>query len=374
MAWNLSRIPTTLPRIISLSILAKSLPQFYSKLEVDVIDDFTSQLMQQKMGKWDHQKRKNEALVENVSRSGEKQFDEVKIGELGTDQLGILFQNAIDADNGESVIDLIKFCVDRNETPPLAVLMNVLSFCSQNGNKDAIQQIHQLCENRHPDLLVAHSNFRHFVAEAVWVRGDVSKAVEIFEGVYRENAFLRRRIRLILKYLMTDLVSSGSEAALGNTMHFAERLFRDFNDLSPLTYVWQTCFLSEWFTDQCVALELLEKHNGLFKAVINRIPYVVFVSLKCHRTEVVYRLLEILLKYKMKQQYSSVVASLLNYQFRRGDLIRCSEIIRWAVDNDVPLPKNHHIKMINLLLNRKMNTPLAPQEKEDHKPRYDLKF
>jgi hypothetical protein len=96
MAWNLSRIPTTLPRIISLSILAKSLPQFYSKLEVDVIDDFTSQLMQQKMGKWDHQKRKNEALVENVSRSGEKQFDEVKIGELGTDQLGILFQNAID--------------------------------------------------------------------------------------------------------------------------------------------------------------------------------------------------------------------------------------------------------------------------------------
>ncbi|RZC38690.1 uncharacterized protein BDFB_006587 [Asbolus verrucosus] len=374
MAWNLSRLCGRVPRTVSISKLTKVLAQFYSKFEVDVMDDFTSQLMQRKIDKWDLQKRKNDALIENV-KVEEKEAQEVKIEGLGNEQLAFLLQDAMDNDDRELVVNLINLCVEHNRAPPFNILVNILSMCSQNGDKDSVYRIQKLCKDHYAGASKQNSDFQHFVAEAIWVKGDVSKALEIFEGIYRDNAYLRRRIRLMLKYLIADLVSNRSEAALWNIIKFSQRILADFQDFFPLTCVWQACFLSEWFTDQCTALELLEKNNGLCKYVVNRIPYVVFVSLKSHRTEVVYRLLEILLKYKMKQQYSSVVGSLLDYQFRYGDFQSCAEIIRWTIENDVALPSNQNIKMINLLLNEKMKTPLAPlQPKRDDKPKYNLKF
>ncbi|XP_044265354.1 uncharacterized protein LOC123011785 [Tribolium madens] len=364
MAFYLSRFYMNTPRFLSLHILTRVLPQFYSKFEVDVIDDFTTQLMQRKIDKWELKKRQNQALLENISKSDDKHLKEMSVENMGSDQLVFLFQNAIDNNDAEAVINLIKLCIQHKKSPTINIVVNVLSICGENGDKETISQIEELCKVHYPTALEENSNFRHYLAKAIWVKGDISKALEIFENVYRENPFLRRKIRLMLKYLITDLITNGSEAALANTIAFSERILRDFEDLSPLTYVWQACFLSEWFSDQSIALELLEKHNDLCKSVINRIPYVVFVSLKCHRTEVVYRLLEILLKFKMKQQYSNVLESLLEYQFRYGDWSQCSEIIRWAVDNGVTLPKKHHIKLINSMLNKKMKTPLAPLEQE----------
>lgn len=60
---------------------------------------------------------------------------------------------------------------------------------------------------------------------------------------------------------------------------------------------------------------------------------------------------------------------------RRGDLGRCAEIVRWAANNGVPLPKRHNIQMINLVVSQKMNTPLAlVKEETEEKPKYDFKF
>lgn len=302
------------PRLISLLTLSRVLPQFYSKFEVDVMDDFTSQLMQNKIGKWALQKKKNDALLDQIQKNGDKHVEEISVENMGIDQLNLLFQNSIENNDTESVINLVKLCIKHNKSPAVSTLIGVLSICGESGDKETIFQIQELCKTHNPIALKQNSHFRHFLAKAIWVKGDVCKALEIFESVYRKNPFLRRRIRLMLKYLISDLVINGSEAALGNTIKFSERILRDFQDFNPLTCVWQACFLSEWFTDQCVALELLEKHNGLCESVICRIPYVVFVSLKCHRTEVVYRLLEILLKFQMKQQYSDVLVSLLEYE------------------------------------------------------------
>ncbi|EFA05972.1 uncharacterized protein LOC664501 [Tribolium castaneum] len=373
MALYLSRFYVSSSRFISLLTLTRVLPQFYSKFEADVIDDFTTQLMQSKISKWESKKRQNQALLENIPKSDDTHLGEISVENMGSDQLGFLFQNAIDSNDTKAVKNLINLCIQHNKSPTVNTIVNVLSICGASGDKETISQIQELCKTHHPTALEDNSNFRHYLAKAIWTKGDISKALEMFENVYRENPFLRRSIRLMLKYLISDLITNGSEAALANTIAFSERIHRDFQDVSPLTCVWQACFLSEWFTDQSVALELLEKHNGLCKSVINRIPYVVFVSLKCHRTEVVYRLLEILLKFKMKQQYSNVLESLLEYQFRYGDWNQCSEIIRWAVDNDVALPKTHHIKLINSKLNKKMKTPFAQLEQESgEKPKWKL--
>ena len=322
MARYLARISANTPRVISVLALCRPSPHFSSKFEVDIMDEFTSQLMQRKIGKWDQKKRKYDAFLETPTPKLEDKQTNTVTEKVRPDNLGLMFQNLLDNEDTEGVVQLIKSCVKHNAAPPATAVINIASVCAHSGERDTLVQLQELCQRHHPQLLKENSQFRDFLAQAVWVRGDVSKALEMFEDVYRENAYLRRRIRLMLKYLIADLVTNGSEAALGNMISFSERIVKDFQDFFPLACVWQGCFLSEWFTDQRVALELLEKHNGLCKSVINRIPYVVFISLKCHRTEVVYRLLEILLKYRMKPQYSSVLGSLLDYQCKIYEVIR----------------------------------------------------
>lgn len=300
---------------ISLKILTitRIFPRLLStRYEIDTMDTFTSQLIERQIKKWDLRRQQSEGTLCNTAATN--CITNLKIEEITKYQLDDMFQTAIDEENAKSLIHLTTFCVKTNKLPPFSIVNNAVSICSKFGEKDVIHALEKLCYIHYPDFLKENSNFQHFLAEAVWVRGDTTKAIDLFEKIYRKNPYLRRKIRAMLKNLITDLVKNRSEAALWNVINFSERILNDFHDFVPLTCVWQACFLSEWFTDQCIALELVERNNGLCTAVINRIPYVVFISLKCHRTEAVYRLLEVLLKYKMDVQCGNVLSSLLSYQ------------------------------------------------------------
>lgn len=298
---------------VKLLTIARILPRLLStRCEIDTLDTFTSQLIEKQIKKWDLRRQQSEGTFSNTTASN--CIKNINIEELAKYQLDDLFQTAIDEENAKTLLVLTKFCVKNNKLPPFSIVNNAVSICSKFGEKDVIYDLETLCYSHYPDFLKENSNFQHFLAEAVWVRGDTTKAIDLFENIYRSNPYLRRKIRAMLKYLITDLVKNRSEAALWNIINFSERILSDFKDIVPLTCVWEACFLSEWFTDQCIALELVERNNGLCTAVINRIPYVVFISLKCHRTEAVYRLLEILLKYKMEVPCRNVLSSLLRYQ------------------------------------------------------------
>lgn len=140
------------------------------------------------------------------------------------------------------------------------------------------------------------------------------KSISIFEEVYHDNPFLRRKIRLILRYLILEAVSNRSEAVLVNLITFTERLAKAYKDYYVMACLWQACFLSEWFSDQQVAFDLLEKNYVLCKTIQAHIPHVVNISLKHHKTEPVYRLLEVLLKHEMKLQSSIVLVVLFDYR------------------------------------------------------------
>lgn len=68
-----------------------------------------------------------------------------------------------------------------------------------------------------------------------------------------------------------------------------------------------------YILDQQLALDLLDKHENLCNAIRNKLPFVVRISLRHHRTEVVYRLTEVLLKFKIESEIGPVLLALLNY-------------------------------------------------------------
>lgn len=280
----------------------------------DTLEEFTSQLTQKKANKWNTQKIIQKPMNDYLPNNVEKNNSYSELNNYTIEEINLLFLDCIQIGDNSELMNLTKQCIQYKKCPSLSNLTHVLSLCAQNGDKETIVQLDELCEEFHPDIAKANSYFKHYLAEAVWVKGNISDSLKIFKEVYSENAFLRRRIRLVFKYLVQDIISTRSEAALINIVKFAKELLQNYKDFFPLACVWQSCFLSEWFTDQCLALQLLETNDGLFKAVVNRIPYVVTISLNSHRTDVVYRLLELLLKYEMKMQYSGVLSALLDYQ------------------------------------------------------------
>ncbi|KAG5890706.1 hypothetical protein JTB14_016536 [Gonioctena quinquepunctata] len=312
------------------------------------MDEFTSRLMQRKVDKWSSQKP-HQKITEKCAEPRFHEGISEDIPYLSEDKLNDLFQYAVDVNDNERVIKLMKQ--------------------SQNGDKDMINTIRKLCDELCPEVLETNSNFQHYIAEAVWVKGNTNESLRIFQNVYKNNAYLRRRIRLMLKFLIENVVLNRSEAALVSVIKFSEELKKEYIDFFPLTCVWQACFLSEWFTDQCIAFDLMNKHDGLCFAVISRIPFVVAISLRGHRTEVVYRLLEVLLHFKLKVQYEGVLLALLDYQIRQGDIRSCLEIVQWSLENNVQLPPVHHEKFLNLLLysdedsslRKKLTTPNVPK-------------
>lgn len=160
----------------------------------DAIDDFTSNLMQKKSAKWEKRKTILQSKLSfMITIEPNARLDSIQNLEIR--DVNELFQQAIDCDDYSAIINLTKQCTEYNKIPSLTILLSALSICSRFGHKDTIVRISQLCEQIHPELLEENGNFDNYIAEAIWVKGDIKNSLKIFERVYKENAYIRRRIR-----------------------------------------------------------------------------------------------------------------------------------------------------------------------------------
>nr|XP_023012217.1 uncharacterized protein LOC111502376 [Leptinotarsa decemlineata] len=333
-----------------ISKVQKNEPNKALTAEFNSIDDFTTQLIQSKVNKWTAQNPIQPAAKKVFIGQSACENELEDIASLNKEELNQLFQNTADSFDNEKLLRLMKQCIKLKRCPSLHHIFYTLSVSSKIGDKSTIEDIRQLCEYICPEVLRTNANFQHYVAEAVWIKGNINESLRIFRNIYSNTTHLRRNIREMLKFLILNTVSRRSEVALVSIIKFSEDLKNEYADFFPLTYVWQTCFLSEWFSDQCIAFDLLTKHDGLCGAVTSRIPYVVAVSLKNHNTELVHRLFEVLLHFDMKSQYEGVLLALLDYQIRQGNTQRCLEIVQWSLQNDVQLPPVYHKNFVSLLL------------------------
>ncbi|XP_060516529.1 uncharacterized protein LOC132696016 isoform X2 [Cylas formicarius] len=288
--------------------------------------------------------------------------------DLHSDELDRLFEKAINIGDHRNIIKLSTECIKYNKCPSLPILIQVLSICSENGDKQTITEIVGLCEKNQPEILDDNSYFQHYLAEAIWIKGNIIKSLRLFEQVYKENQFLRRRIRLMLQSLIADSILNHSEAALLNIKIFCEKLAKEYNDYHPLSCIWQSCMLSEWYTDQCLALDLLMENCGLRKALSNRINFAVNSLLNTHSTDIVYRLIEILLKCDMRSEAAGVLLAMFDYWIRNCNMTRCNEIVKWTIEQDIELPAAQQDKFVRLLLGEKIEVTKNKKRTYDKTP------
>lgn len=301
-------------KIINKYLLSSDVNQALT-LDEGAVDEFTTQLMHKKWNKWETKriKRKSNSSQEFQYKT---QVNETKINIhlLDVSELDILIKDTLESNNVTYLQDIIVECLALKRLPTLIILLKVFAFYSQCGDKETLLKLIELYNKTHPITSKENSEFMHYIAEAVWVKGNVTEALLIFEDIYRSNLYLRRRIKLMLRHLIADSISKQSEVVLVLIINFSKRLAKDYKDYYFLANIWQMCFLSEWFTDQCIALDLLKENEGLCKILLNQIPVVVAVALRNHKTEIVHKLLEVLLNYKHLYQSGQILESLFDYR------------------------------------------------------------
>lgn len=91
----------------------------------------------------------------------------------------------------------------------------------------------------------------------------------MFADVYKHYPTLRRKVRNMTKFLFGECISNRSEASLVLITNFSKKFARVYGDYYFLSFLWQFCFLSEWFCDQKMASEFLEQYQELRTVIMD---------------------------------------------------------------------------------------------------------
>lgn len=147
-------------------------------------------------------------------------------------------------------------------------------------------------------------------------RGENTKALNFCDIIYKNHPETRREVRGYLSHILIDIVENHSEAALMQGKELVERLSIDYKDFRPISSLWHACFLSEWFSDQQVASQLLIhviKHKSIV-TIERRLLAATYTALAQHRPQLIHSLLQDLISCNMPKHISPVLRALFDYK------------------------------------------------------------
>lgn len=246
---------------------------------VDILDDFTVQLVKEKALKWSAKKytyKDKEDMqiaaytnpwkinfrtkLKNLSECNKLKID---TSNLSIQQIDSMILSALDSDAFYDVEYLISQCLQNEQCPSVEIISEVFSVYSFKGNLKMVKSLQTFYQTFKPELSLANSDFNHYLAKAYWMKGNVKKGFEIFMDVYDKNAMIRWHVKNMMKYLIRETVSSQSEASVVILKEYSMKFGDTRNDWCLMSYFWESCWLSEWFGDQQLAESLFKDCDPL---------------------------------------------------------------------------------------------------------------
>ncbi|KAK7870055.1 hypothetical protein R5R35_012009 [Gryllus longicercus] len=310
--------------------------------EEEILDSFTDRLVQQKVIKWESVNNKiriscssRQKICQPQENGSNKQLSSQNTQESTTN-------------TNEIVKHFLHECHKKATESKKPILLNDMHVHVRHS--DNISVIPTIKDVSNILSSVEFKNRAHdlHLAQVMWRNGHFENALNLFWSTYEENLNIRKRIKCILQVNFADAINTKGEAVLVIIINFSKKFVKKYNDYTLLSYVWESCFLSKWHSDNQIASDLLEKYPKLKDNVQLRVHHITSVSLISHKIDVVQRLFEVLLKYDMKTQYELVLRSLFDYACSIRDFYACSAIVQSCSDLDVTLTDIQNSRFINL--------------------------
>uniref|UniRef100_A0AAG5D481 Uncharacterized protein n=1 Tax=Anopheles atroparvus TaxID=41427 RepID=A0AAG5D481_ANOAO len=393
------------PQIPSVWILTWLIGSQRKSTNINAIDSFISELVENKSLKWkvlnsrhrNGQPRvlpqvtnpspKEESLVRAPFRLTELYTEltqnplVINISKLEVAQLDQLMATALSEQNKQDISVLLNQMFQFSKIPSVSVLKSVLKHLADAGEREKLEQLIDLCENLHTEgTQPTICRFDHYRALCQWKLGNTLKSLEAFRAIIAVCSEEEELITVdhMLREMIDETIGKKSEAVLLAMMGLCEYCIVELKHEFPICYVWEKSFHSTWHSDQQAAKTIFDRHEPLRTAISKRLANLCFKMLYDNDVEKVYQLIELFLKHNMKAECKAILIKLFEYQYWRKNLRGCSEIMQNAIDLNITLPEMYNRHLLELLLGRDQTHPAQhdpPRKTKGLQPnKYELKF
>jgi hypothetical protein len=292
----------------------------------DSLDSFTDEIVQRMADKWKCNVQKTikcetGRTTNDIHKQNLQVHPEAYNVDVDVNSIDELITKALHSKEYKLVIHILNSSVRKKCCPSPELLVEAASVFSRTGSKTGVHVVKSVCEFLNQNEFHNQAKYQHYMAEALWVSGNVSEALDMFADVYKYHPSLRRKVRNMTKFLFAECISNRSEASVVLITDFSKKFAEEYGDHYFLSFLWQFCFMSEWFCDQKLANELLEQYQELRTIIMDRIKVIALTALRQGRTEVVQRLLEVTLHYERKQDYTHILREFFDYKCKWLQLI-----------------------------------------------------
>ena len=263
-----------------------------------------------------------------------------------SDELDVILRST---DETEKVKEVLNSCCQLGHLTQTQ-LFSILDFFAESGYMEGIKHMESIYKEIDPDFVKLNSNFAHYNAKALWVKGNSSKAIDLLEEIYTNNPLLRRQVSYMLRSLLQHPVNGLSGATLMKAISLGKKFLAEYRDHYLMTSIFRVCLFSDWISDQNIALELFECHQVLRQWLAkNSIHNCYFV--KKWRSEQVRKLFALLHKYNMESECLNIFDVFLKYRIRNQDLVECLEILQVSSNYNIKMSDEYYEKLLNVLVN-----------------------
>lgn len=214
----------------------------------------------------------------------------------------------------ENITDLVKrieLHMTNEKCIPNSKLYFLLNYFVKVGNTSGVKAIQSVVKNNNTANFQLNSNYNHYLAEALWVNGKIEESLKLFTITY-SNEHVRPKVVIMLRCLFPILITQHSEVLVNKIIKSIEQFSIEKNDFIILMYIWKELFESEWFSDQKLSTELLERNVQLLNLIQFIIPTMGKVLLAQHKIQTFNRLLEFTIEKELKQD-TTLIQLLFDY-------------------------------------------------------------
>nr|XP_053648824.1 uncharacterized protein LOC128699986 [Cherax quadricarinatus]XP_053648826.1 uncharacterized protein LOC128699986 [Cherax quadricarinatus]XP_053648827.1 uncharacterized protein LOC128699986 [Cherax quadricarinatus]XP_053648828.1 uncharacterized protein LOC128699986 [Cherax quadricarinatus]XP_053648829.1 uncharacterized protein LOC128699986 [Cherax quadricarinatus] len=252
----------------------------------------------------------------------------------------------------------VENCVRENIQPPFAVLQRLCARTSKSNQVGVIHKLQELAQEMYPEESVQHMGFKYYLASALCYAGDVKGSLEQLSQLYFSHPRGLKKVKDTTTFVIYHVLSSNNEEHEQLVLKFVNNLAEELGWLAPALSLWSISFSSSLYRLQMMSEELLEKHPGLIKMLQRKLDGMVQRATWDGDTDLLYRILQLMLHFQLSKSYSPVTSILLKLQCDMGNLSGAEETIKFARHMDVQLTASAVQRFLALLNYHKRPAPL----------------
>ncbi|CAH2089525.1 unnamed protein product [Euphydryas editha] len=299
----------------------------------------------------------------------------IDVDKLSVEEIENTLQDFLSKNKDKQMIKIISDCLDKRKLIRDDLLKQMLRHYSLLGKVDAVEFLRKYCHALNPALYKRNGEFLHYLAKAQCMKGNSEKGLSVLKEAYTKYTGLRSFYRVIFSELIHDSIQNRSEASIVIFKKYVLEFSNIWHDHYPLICFWHICWSSSWFSDQTISYDLLDTCVVLQDIIKDKATTFSINILREYNEDAVIRLLQILLKYKMMEEYVNVLQILFSYKLKNRDLRGCTEIIKNCQTLGISLPSYQQGRYIKMLINTSQ-TQDKPDEKQKRleSKNFKLKF